>query len=96
MIKAAHIDPRSNVVASLASQGSAIRTALRHAIVKFAMMRVDMAGRASHILKTERENLIGPACRPHFVAFGTSHSGMRSVQREPRLAMLCKDRKSVV
>lgn len=93
MVESVDVCPGTNVMASFASQRCAVGALPRHAILKFTVVRIPMAGSTTAILEAERHNFVGAACRSHLVAIGTRHRGVRPGQCETRVAML-RNRKS--
>lgn len=88
MVKAIDIDPRPHVVAGFASERCAVGASLRLAIFEFAVVRICMAGGASAICESERQNLVLAACRSRLVTIGAGHGGVCSGQSEMSVAVL--------
>ena len=65
-----------------ASLRRAISAAPRHAVLEFAFVNIDVTCSAGPILKTERQDFIGPSGGPDFVTVGTGHGRVCSGQRE--------------
>jgi hypothetical protein len=93
MVESVDVCPGPHVMASFASQRCAVGSLPRHAILKFTVVRILMAGSTTTISEAERHNFVGAACRSHLVAIGTGHRGVRPGQCETRAAML-RNRKS--
>ena len=60
------------------------------------MVRIGMAGGASHIVKSERQHFVRAMRLAGSVATGTGNGGVCTCQRKPRLAMLCNRVKSAM
>lgn len=89
MIEATDLSPGLDVVASFAAQRASIRAPSCHLVAEFSLVRVRVAGGTAPILKVERQNLVRSPAQPNLVAIGAGNCRMRSLQREPRVAMLC-------
>jgi hypothetical protein len=79
-------------VAGFAAKRRAVCAALRHAVVEFPVVHINVTGRAGPILEMERRDFVLPSCGTDFVTIGTRHSCVGAGQRETGVAMLC-DRK---
>ena len=88
MVKAIDIDPGPHVVAGFASERCAVGASLSLAIFEFAVVRICMAGGASAIFESERQNLVLAACRSRLVTIGAGHGGMCTGQSETSVAVL--------
>ena len=78
VVESVDVRPGPHVVAGFASQRRTVAAPLRHPFLELAVVRIGMTRRAAHVFKMERQDLIGPACRSHFVAIGAGHRGMGS------------------
>lgn len=79
-------------MAGFAAEGRAVRAALRHAVLEFAVVHVDVTGRAGPILKMERQDFVLAPSGTDFMTIGTRHGCVSASQRETGVAML-RDRK---
>ena len=78
VVEALDVYPRFRVVACFAAEGSAIRPAACHSIVKLSMVRVGVAGRATAIFKMEWQNLVGRVRHPLFMAVVAGNGYVRA------------------
>lgn len=78
VVEALDVYPRFRVVACFAAEGSAIRPAACHSIVKLSMVRVGVAGRATTILKMERQDFVGRVRHPLFMAVVAGNGHVRT------------------
>lgn len=81
MIKAIDIGPRLGVVARFATERSAVGAFASHAIVKFALVRIFVAGGAGTIFELKRQNFVGASRNSYFVTIAAGHRHMRAAQR---------------
>lgn len=75
-------------MAGFTSLRRAVGAQLRLLFLKFTVVGILMARRASHVFPAEWKELIGPPRSPHFVTFVAPHGSMRSCKRKPRFAVL--------
>ena len=76
MVKPVHVGPGTCRVAGFAAERGPVGPALCHAVIEFPVMHVFMAGRASHVRKVERQDLVSPPGQPNFMAIRTRNRGM--------------------
>ena len=88
MVEAIDVRPGFNVVAGFASERAAVRTTLRHAGFKLAMVGIAVASCAAPVVKMIRHDVAGPARGARLVAIITSHRHVRAGEAKPRVAML--------
>ena len=93
MIESLRIDPRPDVMASLAAQGRAIGAFLGHAVFEFAMVRIHVARGATLVFEMKRQFCVDPTLGPCLVALDAGNHRMRAFQRETR-GLMHGDRKS--
>ena len=83
-------------MAGLAAELGAIRPEAFLAIAELSMMRVLVTTRTSFVVKVKRNDFVFSAARSDFMAFGATHGGVRSGQRELGLPMLRDGKQSAV
>jgi len=74
-------------MASFATHGRRVGGELSHAILEFAMMRIDVTRGATPVFEMEWQYLIGTPCVAFFVAADARDHGVRPLQGEPRFAV---------
>ena len=87
MIEATYVRPRLRVVTGLATERGSIRATPGHALFKFAVVRINVAGRAALILEMEGEHLVRRAACACLVTLVARHRHVRARQREACLLM---------
>ena len=88
MIEAGQVGPRLQRMARFTTSRAPIRTALRHALAKFAMMRVGVASRAAPVLEAIGSHLCRIARLAGHMALRTRYRQMCSDEPESGLLML--------
>jgi len=88
MVEAVDVRPGPHIVAGFAAQGRAVCAAPRHAVLEFAVVHVDVTGRAGPILEMERQDFVLPSGGTDFVTIGARHGRVSAGQRETSVAML--------
>ncbi len=81
MVEPFHVPPAARVVAGFTTQQRAVRPLALHAVLKFTVMRVHVAGRAALIRKVERQNFVRAPAGANLVAIHAGHRHVRSRQR---------------
>lgn len=88
MIETVYVDPGAGVVAGFAAERRSVGAALRHAVVEFAMMRVRVAGGASHVREAEGHDFVGATGGAGFMAVETGDGGVSAGEWITRSAVL--------
>lgn len=92
VVEACHIDPRARVMAGFAAERGPIRPAPGHAVAKFSVVRVLMAGSARPIGKVKGQDFVLAMRQLRFVTFIARNSRMGTGQGKLRFLMQ-RDRK---
>jgi hypothetical protein len=87
MIELFDIGPGLHAMTSLAAELRTAGTALLHALVELAMMRIGMASRATPVFEMEWQYLVGTPVRARFVATHARNHSVRAFQSESRVAV---------
>ena len=74
-------------MARFTAEDSAVRSAPRHPLAKFSVVRILMAGGARFVRKVKRQDLVGAMRHGRLVTLIAGHRGMSARQRELRLLM---------
>lgn len=82
MVEAVHFGPGTRIVTGLTPECGSIRSAARHPVPEFTVMRILMAGRAGFVRKMEGQDLVRAVSEPLFVALVARDGGMGAGQRE--------------
>lgn len=83
-------------MAGFAAERGAIRPATLHAVLEFPMMHVIVTSSAGLVFKVKRNDLVRSSRSADFMAFGTTHSDVRTGQRELGLPVFSDSKERAV
>ena len=84
MIEAVDVCPGTGIVASFATEWSAIGALAGHAIIEFAPVRIFVASRARAVFELEGKHLVGTAAETYFMAIGARDGDVSANQGKAR------------
>jgi hypothetical protein len=89
VVETRDVDPRPRVVACLATQGSAVGTPQRHALLEFALVGIRVACRACSILEMERQDFVCASAKANLVAIRARNGGVGASEWKTRVLVHC-------
>ena len=87
VVESIDVCPGPHIVAGFAAKRRAVCAALRHAVVEFPVVHINVTGRAGPILEMERQDFVLASCGTDFMTIGARHSRMSASQCETCVAM---------
>lgn len=87
VVEAIHVSPGAGVVASFATERSAVSAKLCHTVIEFALVRIFVTAGTGQIVPTKRKDPVEAARSARFVAFVARDGSMRASKRITRLAV---------